>query len=153
MEQSYEFITSHSTLRWAHNFLHTLKCAGSKSSNYQYITMGLGLNWQVIQSKKGFKELNNQLLINDYIESNMRLIVIDEDEVIPQVKNSVGVYEPQQDALNALHELTKDPKNILFIVSSREKEELHRIYHEHAPKTGLAAENGFFWQWIGEKWH
>lgn len=50
MEHIYEFINSHTTLKWAQRFLVDLKKSYDAVGS-QYLKMGFGLNWQIIKSK------------------------------------------------------------------------------------------------------
>lgn len=72
--------------------------------------------------------------------------MIDQDGVIPYEMRH-GVNKPSNDILTALHEMSKDPRNIIVIVSPESKKEMHDLYSRKAPNVGLASENGFFWRW------
>lgn len=63
------------------------------------------------------------------------------------MKSDQSKMEPTTDAVNALNELSKDPKNIVIIISPSSMGQLIKIYSKKAPNLGLAAENGFFWRW------
>ena len=92
MEQSLAYTHRHSTIRWAQKFLNDLKRADD-NIGYQYEKVGLGLDWQIIKFKQGFKELNASILEDSFVCSKKRLIVIDQEGVIPmKVRN--GISEP-----------------------------------------------------------
>ena len=57
---------------------------------------------------------------------------------------------PKQEVIETLNKLASNPNNIVFVVSSESKSNMHTWYHKLAPKVGLAAENGFFWRWNSE---
>jgi hypothetical protein len=61
---------------------------------YSYIKMGFGLNWQVYRSKKGFKELDLNILEAEYASSQRRFIMIDQENIIPFKSKTSGKYEP-----------------------------------------------------------
>lgn len=64
--------------------------------------MGFGLNWHVIKTKKGFKELDILKVESTYIKAKRRLIMIDEEGVIPFHKNLEDKSHPSSSALSAL---------------------------------------------------
>ena len=146
MEQSYEYVIHKSTSKWVKKFLTQLKICRSNPNEYQYMKIGFGLNWQVIRSKKGYQELDFGLTQERYANSKMRFIAIDQEGVIP-FKMQNGKNLPTNEAVNALNNLSKDPKNIVFLVSPESKSKLHEYYSVKAPNLGLAAENGFYWRW------
>lgn len=86
------------------------------------------------------------MLEYSYSRSQKRLIVIDQEGVIP-MKTKNGISEPTQEAFEALDAISDDPDNIVFVVSSESKSLMHQWYNIRSPKLGLAAENGFFWRW------
>lgn len=83
----------------------------------------------------------------DYCNGKKRLIIIDQDGVIP-MKTVNGMHEPTPEAIQALNQISDDKQNIVFVVSTESKSLMHSWYHQKAPRLGLAAENGFFWRWI-----
>ena len=58
-----------------------------------------------------------------------------------------GQNEPTPEAIKALDHVSSIPQNIVFVISSESKAQMHQWYSKKAPKLGLAAENGFFWRW------
>jgi trehalose 6-phosphate synthase/phosphatase len=114
---------------------------------YSYIKMGFGLNWQVYRSKKGFKELDLNILEAEYASSQRRFIMIDQESIIPFKSKTSGKYEPTDQILSALNKISKLPNTIIFIVSPESKKQMHDWYAKKCPNLGLAAENGFFWRW------
>ena len=111
----------------------------------QYERIGLGLNWQIIKSKQGFKELEIPILEEAYQDCKRKVIMIDHESVIPMKYNN-GKSGPSSEILNALNALSSNPQNIVMVVSTESKVLLHQWYQK-APNVGLAAENGFFWRW------
>jgi len=122
-----------------------------------YIKIGLGLNWHVIKTKHGFKEINKVMIDDTYQEKKKRFIMIDQEGVIP-MKNANGKLEPSNEAIRMLNRLSDNPLNAVFLISSESKRQMHQWYHNKCPKLGLAAENGFFWRWMSQglsetQWH
>ena len=97
MQQSFDYIQKHSTFTWAQKFLIDLKRAYDPvGSGYEKI--GFGLNWQIIKSKQGFKEIEVNMLDDIYQDCSNRLIIIDQEGVIP-MKTTNGKLVPTTEAL------------------------------------------------------
>lgn len=119
MEQSYEFIKKHTTLKWAMKFLVDLK-RSYDITNCLYEQIGFGLNWQFIKYKSGFKEIEVNMLDDVYRSSKKRVIIIDQEGCIP-MRTHNGRWEPTSDAISALNQISSEPNNIVFVVSSESK--------------------------------
>lgn len=101
MEQSYEFIKKHTTLKWAMKYLVDMKRCYDQG-NCLYEQIGFGLNWQFIKYKSGFKEIEVNMLDDVYRSSKKRVIIIDQEGCIP-MRTHNGRYEPSSDAIAALN--------------------------------------------------
>ncbi len=119
MEQIFEYINRHSTVKWAEKFLIDLKRAYDPFHS-QYEKTGFGVNWQIIKFKRGFKELECNILEDSYSCSAKRLIIIDQEGVIP-MKSRHGKHEPSIEAIEALNAISEHKENIVFIVSTESK--------------------------------
>ena len=122
-----------------------------------YVKTGFGLNWQIIKSKKGFKELEAEHIEEVYEQSKKRLILVDSDGVLPVKFNpATGMEEICHEAISILDTLSQDPNNTVFVISPSSKK-LLQSWFSKANNLGLAAENGFFWRWNspdqGDKWN
>jgi hypothetical protein len=63
MKIAYNYISKHSTLKWAESFLKDLKRAHNPNENMsKYMMIGLGLNQTLIKTRSGFEELKLNLL-------------------------------------------------------------------------------------------
>ena len=74
---AYNYISKHSTLKWAESFLKDLKRAHPNDNTSQYMLIGLGLNQTLIKTSQGFQELKIQTVEKEYERSINRLIIID----------------------------------------------------------------------------
>jgi len=63
-----------------------------------------------------------------------------------QVNTHRGINEPYPSVLQTLNEITKDERNIVFVISKNTKLLMHKWYAQACPRLGLAAENGFYWR-------
>ncbi|PKY01296.1 hypothetical protein P168DRAFT_313050 [Aspergillus campestris IBT 28561] len=88
-----------------------------------------------------------------YHRSACRLIIMDYEGTLASwgSPKSIIVTTPQR-AINTLAELTEDPKNIVYVMSSRMPEEMERLFRL-VSRLGLIAENGCFVREPGaEEW-
>jgi trehalose 6-phosphate synthase/phosphatase len=109
MEHMFQFIKFHTTQKWAQKFLIDLKKAYDPAPIAQYLKIGMGLKWFFIKSKQGCKELNVSILEDHYLRSKKRLIMIDQDGVIPMKQKDGRNNEPTNEIVSALNELSMDP--------------------------------------------
>ncbi len=63
-----------------------------------------------------------------------------------QISTHHKSLEPDPKVLHLLNDISKDPNNIILIISNNTKTQMHNWYAEKCPNIGLAAENGFFWR-------
>ena len=91
------------------------------------------MNKTLTKFKEGFKELENYMIDDDYIRTKKRLIIIDQDGVMPMKEQGIMVKEPCHKCLDILNELAKDPNNYVLIFSNNTKEMMHSWYSEIAP--------------------
>ena len=147
MQQNFDIIKRQSTLQWAQKFLTDIKRTQDEGIVHAE-RVGFGLKWQLIKSKPGFKELDVDMVDYRFQNSQNRMIIIDQEEVIPMqyIKDSVKM-EPTPEAIKVLSQLSDNPKHIVLVISRESKALMHQWYAEKAPMLGLAAEDGFFWRW------
>ena len=66
MQRLYSFVTKHTTLKWAQNYLTLLKKARYDRHNSEFIKKGFGFNWQMLKTRKGFNQLDFKALEINY---------------------------------------------------------------------------------------
>jgi len=84
-----------------------------------------------------FLDYDGTLVVEENLEK------VDDDTAAEDYTRRV---KPSQALLRVLSDLTKDKRNIVFIVSGREKDQLDSWF-AHIPDLGLAAEKGCFITW------
>ncbi|GJM87226.1 hypothetical protein PR202_ga03160 [Eleusine coracana subsp. coracana] len=109
---------------------------------------------QVVALGPNFRRLCVEHIVPSYRRTENRLILLDYDgTVMPE--NSID-KTPSSEVISVLNRMCEDPKNRVFIVSGRGKDELSKWF---APceKLGIAAEHGYFTRpvsvWIPAEWH
>uniref|UniRef100_A0A0A8Y3A8 Trehalose 6-phosphate phosphatase n=1 Tax=Arundo donax TaxID=35708 RepID=A0A0A8Y3A8_ARUDO len=108
------------------------------------LCVGLAMNFRVVVLGPNFRQLSPENINPAYRRTGNRLILLDYDgTVIPQ---GLITKAPSQEVIQVLNELCSDPKNTVFVVSGRKKDELARWF---APcdRLGISAEHGYFTRW------
>lgn len=85
-------------------------------------------------------------LIIDYLKSNNRLILLDYDGTLVPIVEKPEKAIPDDELLNLLEQLSREPRNEIVIISGRDKRTLEK-WLSHL-NVGLVAEHGV---WIKEK--
>lgn len=92
-------------------------------------------------------------LSNMYKDSQRRLFVLDYEGTLASwgSPNSIILTSPKR-TLDVLNDLLIDERNVVYVMSSRQPEELDTLF-KRVPNLGLIAENGCFIKHFGEsKW-
>ncbi len=86
----------------------------------------MGLQFKLMKINSMFQHLDKEKVMNDYSNAKLALILLDFEGTLPQStfyeKYEKKGSEPHEKVLEVLDQLTKDPKNIVFIITGREKE-------------------------------
>lgn len=110
----------------------------------------MGLNFRLMKLNSNFQHLNKNDLIDAYIASNKRLIFLDYEGTLQDCENQDDInplgYTPSPRLIKLLTALTSDEKNMIFIVSGRERDILSDWFRA-VPNLGLASEHGFFYKY------
>ena len=81
---AYNYISKHSTFKWAEAFLKDLKRSHQPCENVsKYLILGLGLNQTLIKTRQCFQELKLNFVEQNYQRSINRLIILDQEGVLP----------------------------------------------------------------------
>nr|POE70033.1 putative alpha,alpha-trehalose-phosphate synthase [udp-forming] 11 [Quercus suber] len=143
-EKHYKYISTHDVSYWAKSFDHDLVRACKLHDDMRFWSMGMGLRFRVVALSKNFKKLSMDHAVWTYSGMNNRLILLDYDgTVIPE--NSAD-KTPSSKVISVLNSLCSDPKNIVFIVSGRGRDNLSQWFSP-CEKLGISAEHGYFTRW------
>ncbi|XP_058754876.1 probable alpha,alpha-trehalose-phosphate synthase [UDP-forming] 11 [Vicia villosa] len=143
-EKNYKYISSHDVAYWAKSFDQDLERACREHYVKKWLDVGLGLNFRIIALDPSFKKLSVDYIVSAYRDTKSRLILLDYDgTMMPQ-----GSLDktPSSDVISLLNGLCSDPKNVVFIVSGRDRECLSKWFSP-CDKLGLSAEHGYFTRW------
>ncbi|KAJ1979086.1 hypothetical protein H4R34_002968, partial [Dimargaris verticillata] len=130
----YDYVTKHDARFWVRSFLKEL-CSSELALEMANVT----------------PPLSEGLLLSKYAESESRLICLDYDGTLsPIVKNPADAI-PSPAMLDALHILTENPNNSVWVISGRDQSFLEK-HLGHLPRLGLSAEHGCFVKYPGGEW-
>lgn len=156
-EKDFEFIKNNSTLTWIMNFFIDLKRITNNQASTEKIGIGINLNYRIMKLNANFKHLNLKNVKTSFIKSQTRLILLDYEETLLQSFDEIDKWEknssqenlePNEQIKNLLTYLSSDSKNIIYLITNREKKYLCEWFKD-IPNIGLAAEYGFYYKLPG----
>ena len=119
---------------------------------------------EFIKSLEGVKEIQEFTLtrkinsarmrniIDSYKDSKKRILFLDYDGTLSGFKKNPEDAKPDDQLYNILQELTSDEKNMVVIISGRDKETLGRWF-DLKSNIHFVAEHGVWFRNPGENWH
>jgi len=159
------YVLSHTTQRWARNFLADLDMAKSlqRDLSFVHVEQGAGVK-QLVGFRKNFTHLQMGSpseagsLVSAYNKAQSRIFFLDYDGTLITEDNLEAVQDdlaaqdytrrcrPSTKLLTLLNALAGDKRNIVFLVSGRERRQLDKWFGR-IENLGLAAEKGCFIRW------
>ncbi|VAI50529.1 unnamed protein product [Triticum turgidum subsp. durum] len=140
-EKHYKYVSTHDVAYWARSFDQDLQRACKDHFSRRHWGIGFGMSFKVVALGPNFRRLSVEHIVPSFRKTENRLILLDYDgTVMPE--SSID-KAPSSEVISVLNRLCEDPKNRVFIVSGRGKDELSKWF---APceKLGIAAEHGYF---------
>ncbi|KAJ5677363.1 uncharacterized protein N7477_002996 [Penicillium maclennaniae] len=145
-EALHSAVLQNSTGYWVKSFNETLKRVWDEQSSREIMAV---------------PRLSVPRLAEQYQKSSRRLMIIDYEGTLASwgSPRSIILTTPQR-AITTLTDLTEDPKNVVYVMSSRMPEEMERLFRR-VNNLGLIAENGCFvrephsddWTHLADKAH
>ncbi|MED6157271.1 putative alpha,alpha-trehalose-phosphate synthase [UDP-forming] 11 [Stylosanthes scabra] len=140
-EKHYKYISSHDVAYWARSFDQDLERACREHYLKRYWGVGFGLGFRIVALDPTFRKLSVDNIVSAYKDTHNRLILLDYDgTMLPQASIN---KTPSPEVISVLNYLCSDPKNMVFIVSGRDKDCLSKWF-DPCEKLGLSAEHGYF---------
>ncbi|XP_010276860.1 PREDICTED: alpha,alpha-trehalose-phosphate synthase [UDP-forming] 5-like [Nelumbo nucifera] len=140
-EKHYRYVSTHDVGYWAQSFLQDLQRACMEHLRRRCWGIGFGLGFRVIALDHSFRKLSVEHIVSAYKRTKNRAILLDYDgTMMPQTSIN---KTPNPESVNILNSLCRDPKNVVFLVSGRDKKTL-TDWFSPCEKLGLAAEHGYF---------
>ncbi|KAK8661035.1 hypothetical protein V6N13_051937 [Hibiscus sabdariffa] len=146
-EKHYKYISSHDVSYWARSCDQDLVKACRDHYQKRYWRVGLGFASRLVAMEPNFRKLSGDTLNSAYSRTHSRLILLDYDgTMMPPTSVNKG---PSHEVVSVLNRLCSDPKNIVFIVSGRDRGTLSKWFFS-CEKLGIAAEHGYFMRWTSD---
>ncbi|KAF8696424.1 hypothetical protein HU200_037339 [Digitaria exilis] len=140
-EKHYRYVSSHDVAYWSKSFIQDLERACKDHFRRTCWGIGLGFGFRVVALDPHFTKLNIDSIINAYEISDNRAILLDYDgTLVPQTSINKA---PTAEVLSIINILCSDRRNVVFLVSGRDKDTLGKWF-DPCPKLGIAAEHGYF---------
>lgn len=158
------WVKQHTTGYWALQVLTDLKRIHKKTDRAYVTNVGLGVGSRPLHMDPGFTTLDTNEVIKAYKPARQRLIFLDfggtlqSEHATSKDAGKRAIHfaalaqnQHNQDplppaTLNTLRELCEDPKNVVFVVSGKDRESLLTGLGS-VEGIGLAAEHGLFFKW------
>ena len=143
------YIRSHTTFKWAHQFLTDLKRARKDTRRFQFVAHGMGDKLKVIALHKEFYHLHEEEVVKAYRLARNRVLLFDNEGTLATIMKKLSGLKakgPSARNLEYLQELCKETSNTVFVITGREKRVLEESYG-HMEGLCMAAEYGAFLRW------
>ncbi|KAJ6705940.1 ALPHAALPHA-TREHALOSE-PHOSPHATE SYNTHASE [UDP-FORMING] 6 [Salix purpurea] len=140
-EKHHRYVSTHDVAYWAHSFLQDLERACRDHVRRRCWGIGFGLGFRVIALDPNFRKLSVEHIVSAYKRTKHRAILLDYDGTM--ILPSSISRTPNMEAVGVLNSLCTDPKNVVFLVSGKDRETLAEWFSS-CEKLGIAAEHGYF---------
>ncbi|PON87455.1 Trehalose-phosphatase [Trema orientale] len=140
-EKHYKYVITHDVAYWARSFLLDLERACRDHLRRRCWGIGFGLGFRVIALDPNFRKLSVEHIVSAYKRTKNRAILLDYDGAL-MMSSSISAT-PDIEAVGVLNSLCRDPKNIVFLVSGKDRKTLIEWFSS-CKKLGIAAEHGYF---------
>lgn len=140
-EKHYRYVSTHDVAYWAHSFLQDLERACRDHVRRRCWGIGFGLGFRVIALDPSFRKLSVEHIVSAYKRTKNRAILLDYDGTMT-LQGSIST-SPKAENIEILNNLCRDPKNIVFIVSGKDRKTLTQWFSS-CERLGIAAEHGYF---------
>lgn len=148
------YVTGHSTTSWVASMLLEMKqkLKREDGAHYSYVGYGFGLRFRVLRVRADFRKLDIQDVLQAYQMSSRRVIFLDYGGTLTGTSTNFWTGAMSKSGLTPkqhddLEKISSDPRNTVFVVSGRCKEELEAAFEgSNTSALGVAAEHGYFYR-------
>lgn len=144
-EKHYRYVSTHDVAYWANSFLQDLERACKDHMRRRFWDIGFGLGFRVIALDPNFRKLSVEHIVSAYKRTKNRAILLDYDGAM-LMQGSVS-SALNAEAVAILNSLCRDTKNVVFLVSGKDRKTLTEWFSS-CEKLGIAAEHGYFLRYI-----
>ncbi|XP_076955237.1 putative alpha,alpha-trehalose-phosphate synthase [UDP-forming] 7 [Bidens hawaiensis] len=147
-EKHYKYVSTHDVAYWSRSFFQDLERTCADHFRRRVWGIGLGFGFRVVALDPMFRKLSMSVIMDAYGRAENRAILLDYDgTIMPQ---STINKCPSNEVISIINRLCNDPKNTVFVVSGRGREDLAKWFSP-CEKLGIAAEHGYFMRWQADK--
>jgi trehalose 6-phosphate synthase/phosphatase len=139
-EKHHRYVSTHDVAYWARSFLQDLERACRDHVKRRCWGFGFGLGFRVIALDPNFRKISVEHIVSAYKRTKNRVILLDYDGTMTLPSST---RTPNMETVGVLNSLCTDPKNVVFLVSGRDRETLTEWFSS-CEKLGIAAEHGYF---------
>ncbi|KAJ7943852.1 Trehalose-6-phosphate synthase [Quillaja saponaria] len=140
-EKHFKYVITHDVAYWARSFLQDLERACRDHIRRRCWGIGFGLGFRVIALDPNFQKLSVEHIVSAYKRTKHRAILLDYDGTM-MLPGSIGAT-PNAEAVGILNSLCGDAKNVVFLVSGKDRKTLTEWFSS-CERLGMAAEHGYF---------
>ncbi|OEL15234.1 putative alpha,alpha-trehalose-phosphate synthase [UDP-forming] 8 [Dichanthelium oligosanthes] len=144
--KNYNYLCAHDVPTWSQAFDEALQIACRDLPVMRFIGLGFGMSYRAVAVRPSFQVLTPEHVRPAYRGAARRLILLDYDGTMVPEHLDEGERAPCGRVLHLLNELCADPKNVVFLVSGRGKDQL-AAWFAPCEKLGICAEHGYFTRW------
>ncbi|CAL5012763.1 unnamed protein product [Urochloa decumbens] len=143
-EKHYRYVLTHDVAYWGRSLDQDLQMASKDHASMNILSVGLAMKFRIVVLGPDFQKLSPGDINPSYNRTGNRLILLDYDGTM--MPEGIIVRYPSQELIDVLNELCSDPKNTVFVVSGRRKDELAG-WLAPCERLGISAEHGYFTRW------
>lgn len=148
-DKHWKYVSTHTVAYWAQAFVGELQKVTKDHSMMKCYGLGLGLDtFRMVALDANFRKLEDTVVQKAYHASQRRVFFLDYDGTLV-APSSISSAPPEQ-VLSVLRALTRDPCNLVYIISGRPQQELEEWFAS-VDRLGIAAEHGFFFRQVGSE--
>ncbi|KAJ4829383.1 Sesquithujene synthase A [Turnera subulata] len=140
-EKHYRYVSTHDVAYWARSFLQDLERACRDHVRRRCWGIGFGLGFRVIALDPNFRKISIEHIVSAYKRTRNRAILLDYDGSM-MLPGSISTT-PNSETVAILNNLCRDSKNVVFLVSGKDRETLSDWFSS-CEMLGIAAEHGYF---------
>ncbi|KAJ7953426.1 Trehalose-6-phosphate synthase [Quillaja saponaria] len=140
-EKHYKYVSTHDVAYWARSFLQDLERACRDHVRRRCWGIGFGLGFRVIALDPNFRKLSVEHIVSAYKRTKHRAILLDYDGTM-MLPGSI-ITTPNAEAVGILNSLCGDAKNVVFLVSGKDRKTITEWFSS-CERLGIAAEHGYF---------
>ncbi|PWA78885.1 Glycosyl transferase, family 20 [Artemisia annua] len=139
-EKHYRYVSTHDVAYWARSFWQDLERSCRDHVRRRCWGIGFGLGFRVVALDPNFRKLSVEHIVSAYKRTKKRAILLDYDGTLA-AQNSIST-SPSSEVIGIVNSLCRDPKNVVFIVSGKDRITLTEWFSS-CDKLGVAAEHGY----------